>query len=123
MCREEAGEVERLERLVVGMGARGLTQIVVRGERLYERGRSRLGRSFGQQSKDDERELTANDERYPLPWKRVEASRAENHGLLAIWIHCWEQANGLFVRARELVMRPSCRVLLLMYKHKSVSIA
>ena len=60
MCREEAGDVERLERIVVGMGARGVTQVVVRGERLYERGRSRLYRNARlQQNRDDEHELTA----------------------------------------------------------------
>jgi len=61
MCRDGAGEVVRLERLVVGMGARGLTQVVVRGERLYERGRGRLNRRVSKQTKDDERELTANE--------------------------------------------------------------
>ena len=61
MCREEAGEMEWLERLVVRMGARGLTQVVVRGERLYERGRSRLNRNARQHNRLDEHELTANE--------------------------------------------------------------
>ena len=42
MVREGDEDEERLHRMVYAMGGKGVTQLVVRGERLYERGRSRL---------------------------------------------------------------------------------
>ena len=42
MTRAGSDDEERLDRLVRAMGGRGVTQLVVRGERLYERGKRRL---------------------------------------------------------------------------------
>ena len=42
MVRDGQGEEEKLQKMVRAMGGRGVTQLVVRGERLYERGRSAL---------------------------------------------------------------------------------
>ena len=42
LVREGDGSEEVLHRMVHAMGGKGVSQLVVRGERLYERGRSRL---------------------------------------------------------------------------------
>ena len=64
MCREGLDEVEAVEGMAVVLGAAGVTQVVVRNGKIYERGAARLNRKRRQQQwlqetgEDDERELT-----------------------------------------------------------------
>ena len=74
MCKEGTDELEKVERVAAATGAKGVTQVVVRGEKLYERGAARLERMVRQQrqqkheqeqelrdEENDEREMTAKN--------------------------------------------------------------